>query len=87
MSPATAKTTVLVTFALMLAFIALEKTGQPKYKRAWAAGIIALALSFLADIAPEVAGPLALLTLMAVAVKYRGELSGILTPVPKVPAQ
>lgn len=75
MSSSSSKTLVLVAGGLMFAAIALrrEQIGDP-FKFAWAAGVITLGLSVLADLAPQVAGPFALLVLMAVYWRNRGLL-------------
>ena len=51
---------------------------QDPYKFAWAAGVITLGLSVLADVAPEIAGPFAILVLMAVYWKNRGVIGSVL---------
>lgn len=79
MSSATAKTVVLVAGGLMFAMIGIkrEQIADP-FKFAWAAGVITLGLSVLADVAPEIAGPFAILTLMAVYWRNRGVLGSVL---------
>jgi hypothetical protein len=77
-SPQSAKTMVLVCGALMFAAVALRRqTIQDPFRFAWAAGVITLGLSVLADIAPEIAGPFALLVLMAVYWKNRAVLGSL----------
>ena len=80
MSKQSANTLVLVTGGLLFAFVALkrDKISDP-FKFAWAAGVITLGLSVVADLAPEIAGPFALLLLMAVYWKNRGVLGGVLS--------
>lgn len=57
--------------ALMLVFVWLGPT--PKYKRAWAAGVITLGLSLLADIAPDVAAPATVAVVLALAYHEHGK--------------
>lgn len=79
MSPQTAKTMVLLTGALMFAAIGIKRTTIPDpFRFAWAAGVITLGLSVLADVAPEIAGPLAILVLLAVYAKNRGVIGSVL---------
>ena len=79
MSPNTSRTIVLVAGAFMLAAIALrrDQIGDP-FRYAWAAGVITLGLSLLSDIAPEIAGPFAILVLMAVYWRNRGVIGSVL---------
>lgn len=78
MSPSSAKTLVLVTGGLMLAIIGLRRSAFPDpFKAAWGAGVITLFLSVLADVAPEVAGPAAILVLLAVYWKHKGVLGSV----------
>ena len=70
---------VLVSGALMFATIGIRRAAFPDvYKAAWAAGVITLFLSVLADVAPEVAGPFAILVLLAVYWKNKGVIGSIL---------
>ena len=79
MSPNGAKTIVLLSSGLMFAAIGLKRTQiSDPFKYAWAAGVITLGLSVLADISPEIAGPAALLILMAVYWKNRGVIGSVL---------
>lgn len=74
-----AKTWVLVAGGLMFAAIGLrrDKIDDP-FRFAWAAGVVTLLLSVMADLAPEIAGPFALLVLMAVYWRNRGVLGSAL---------
>lgn len=79
MSSSTARTLVLVAYLAMTALIGLNKSGKytsngSKYKAIWAASVFFLGLSVTADLAPQIAGPLALLAVIAVAVKNPGEI-------------
>lgn len=80
MSPQAGKTWVLVAAGLMfgILFVKRDSFGDV-FKAAWAAGVVVLALSVLADVAPEIAGPAALLVLMAVYWKHRGALGSVVT--------
>jgi hypothetical protein len=70
---------VLVAAAFMFAAIAIKRQALPDpYRFAWAAGLITLGLSVLADTVPEVAGPAAILILMAVYWRNRGVLGSVL---------
>lgn len=75
---------MLLVGGFMFAAIGIRRDQiQDPYRFAWAAGVITLGLSVLADIAPEVAGPFAILLLMAVYWKNRGvlgSLPGLQTP-------
>lgn len=85
MSTTTAKSIVLIAYVVMLALIALNTSGKysstsssggtpSKYKALWAASLLTLMLAVVADVAPQIAGPLAVLAVLAVAVKNPGEL-------------
>ena len=77
MSEKTAKTIVLLTGAFLFAAIGIKRSTIPDpYRYAWGAGLITLGLSVVADIAPEVAGPAALLVLFAVYMRNRGVVGG-----------
>lgn len=79
MSPQTAKTIVFVAGGLMFAMIGIKRSEIPDpFRYAWAAGVITLGLALLADISPEVAGPFAILTLLAVYWKNQGVLGSVL---------
>lgn len=79
MSPNTAKSVVLLTGALMFAAIGIRR-GQisDPFRFAWAAGVITIGLSLLADIAPQVAGPFAILLLLAVYWRNRGVIGSVI---------
>jgi hypothetical protein len=87
MSERAAKTMVLVAGGMMFAAIGIKR-GQiaDPFRFAWAAGVITVFLSVLADIAPEVAGPFALLVLMAVYWKNRGVIGSVLPKSNETPA-
>lgn len=68
---------VLVAGGLEVAFVlarANKSGGEKTYKSLWAIGLLTLGLSIFADFVPEIAGPFALLVLIAMAVQQRGAL-------------
>lgn len=82
MSPSSAKTVVLTAGGLMFAAVALKRSTIPDpFRYAWAAGVITLGLSVLADLAPEIAGPFAILVVMAVYWKNRSTLGSLVPTV------
>lgn len=83
MTPSTAQTIVLVSGGLMLAYAVQKKSA----KKAYAAGAVTLGLSFLADVAPQVAGPFALLLVLYLAQKeklFGNVFGGLAKPVASV---
>ncbi len=77
MGDTASKSLVLVAGGLMFAAIGIKKDSIPDPLRyAWAAGAILLFLSLLSDISPQVAGPAAVLVLMAVYWRNRGVIGG-----------
>lgn len=84
MSAQSGKTWILVAAGLMFGILFVKRDSFPDvFKAAWAAGVVVLGLSVLADVAPEIAGPAALLVLMAVYWRHRGALGSV---VPSKPA-
>lgn len=80
MDESQANKAVLVAMIVLISAAYLENHFNPLnfnlYKRLWGIGALSLLLAMTADFVPEVAGPLALLILTAVAVhdsKYFGE--------------
>lgn len=70
---------VLASGGLMLVFVALQPGGLAgNYKKTWAAGVVLLALSLLADVWPEGAGPIAILVVLALAYRQKGSLGGLI---------
>lgn len=70
---------VLASGGLMLVFVALQPGGLAgNYKKTWAAGVVLLALSLLADVWPDGAGPIAILVVLALAYRQKGALGGLL---------
>lgn len=49
------------------------------YKSLWAIGLLTLGLAVLADFVPQVAGPFAMLVLVAMIVRNRGEIGGVIS--------
>ena len=83
MSERTAKTIVLLVGAMMCAAVfARRSTIKDPFRFAWAAGVITLGLSVLADIAPEIAGPFALLVLLAVWYRNKAALAPLAPSAP-----
>jgi hypothetical protein len=76
-SPTTASRLVIVCAALEAGFVLINgrKYGADRTFRAlWAIGAVTLGLAVLADFVPQVAGPFALLVMLAMAVRSKGEL-------------
>lgn len=79
MSERTAKTMVLLAGGLMFAAIGIKHDAiSDPFRFAWAASAITLFLSLLADISPPIAGPAAILVLLAVYAKNRGVLGSVI---------
>lgn len=79
MTPQSARTIVLLTGGFLFAMIALRRQNiDDPFRYAWAAGVITLGLSAASDIAPEVAGPFAILLLIAVWWKHKGVVGSAL---------
>jgi hypothetical protein len=79
-SASSARTIVLLAGGLMFAAVYLRRDRIPDpFRFAWAAGVITLFLSVLADTVPEIAGPFAILVVMAVYWRNRAVL-GTLNP-------
>lgn len=92
MSEKSAKTVVLLAGALMFAAIGIRRKQIPDpFRFAFAAGVITLGLSVAADVAPQIAGPFALLVLTAVYWRNRGVLGSAIpstsntAPIPAKP--
>lgn len=64
MSPQTSKQAVLVSMVALLAIAAYRDKGSPSYRRVWGVGALGVMLSIVADFAPAVAGPFAVLTVL-----------------------
>lgn len=81
MTSSSAQTVVLVSGGLMLAYAVQKKSTR----KAYAAGVITLGLTFLADVAPEIAGPFAILVVLFLATKYGlfGNVFGGVAPAAK----
>lgn len=70
MSPSTVQARKMVLVSSLLLFaISIYRNRQAEepavtFRRLWATGVVALLLSLLADFAPKIAGPFALLTVL-----------------------
>ena len=68
MTEKTGHTLVIVSLVGLAAYILIRNPGKLKqgqtYKRLWALGLLGLALGALADVAPQFAGPFALMLLV-----------------------
>lgn len=74
---------VLLSGAGMATFVLVQasRQGRPQektFKSLWAIGLVTLGLAIFADFAPEVAGPFALLVLIAMAVRNTGALGSVI---------
>lgn len=83
MNPAQAARVVIVCGMLEAFFVLAQsrqqsRTREQTIKSLWAIGVITLGLSAAADFVPQVAGPFALLILVALAARSRGELGAAL---------
>ena len=86
MSSSTAQTVVLVAGGLMLAYAVQQRSA----KKAYGAGVVTLGLSFLADVAPQVAGPFALLVVLYLAQReklFGNVFGGVAAPAKPVKAK
>jgi hypothetical protein len=74
---------VWVLVVLAVGLVVAARASTRRYRRAWAAGLVAIGLAVLADIAPDLAGPAALLVLAALVWYNADELGagGFLGPV------
>lgn len=75
MGRSNAHTIVIVTSALMVGYVLMQSNrvgAERTYKGLWAVGLLSLGLSFLADVAPQLAGPFALLVLIGAYMKHPG---------------
>lgn len=73
----------MATFVLIQA--ARDKRPQERtYKSLWAIGLLTIGLSVFADFAPQVAGPFALLALVAMATRNTGALGSVIGGGPAV---
>ncbi len=65
----------------MFTLVQAKRQGRPSektFKALWAIGLLTLGLAIFADFAPEVAGPFALLVLIAMAVRNTGALGSVI---------
>lgn len=89
MTDRTAGTVVIVSGGLMLSYTLLAAFRGPStfkqggvYKQVWAIGALTLGMSIVADVAPELAGPFALLVLVAAAARNRGAIGRVIAAPP-----
>lgn len=82
MTSGQAERMVLVAGGIEAGFVLLRHRHSPDegraYKSLWAIGLLTLGLSIFADFVPEIAGPFALLVLVAMAARQRGDLGAVL---------
>lgn len=83
MTPDASKRLVFLAGAGMATYVLIAARGGRKdpertYKSLWAIGVVTLGLSIVADFAPQVAGPFALLVFLAMAVRNSGQLGTVL---------
>jgi hypothetical protein len=74
---------VLLSGAGMATFTLIQasREGRPNertFRTLWAIGLLTLGLAIFADFVPEVAGPFALLVLIAMAVRNTGALGSVI---------
>ncbi len=77
MNPSSAKTLVFVSGGLLVGLALLSRKGDT-YKRVWAAGLWTTGLAVVADLAPQVIGPFALLVIVAAVAADQGVLGSFL---------
>jgi hypothetical protein len=84
MSPQTAKVLVLGSTGAMFALVLLDSSStDSRIRRLWPLAVVSVGLALVADVAPEIAGPFAVLVLLAVAARQKGVLGGVIgKPVP-----
>lgn len=89
-SPQAARVVLLTGAGLaMFTMIQARRTGRPSeetYKSLWAIGGLTIGLSAAADFAPDLAGPFAVLVLVAAAARNSGALGSVIGGVQPQPA-
>lgn len=83
MDSTTASRMVLVSGGLMMTYVLIEAAKQHKasedtFRSLWAVGALTVGLSIFADFVPKIAGPAALLVLVAMVARNTGALGGVL---------
>jgi hypothetical protein len=80
MDSTTASRMVFVSGGLMATYVLIEARGKPQgsYRQLWAVGALTVGLSVFADFMPKVAGPAALLILVAMVARNTGALGGVI---------
>lgn len=91
MNPQQSARTVVVCAMLELFFVLAQarqnnRTREQTVKSLWAIGVLALGLSMASDFVPQVAGPFAILVLVALAARSRGELGQVLGTAASTPS-
>jgi hypothetical protein len=89
-SQGTARTVVMLTGLLMIAFVGIEAkrgtaTGST-YKKIWAIGVLTLGLGAASDFVPDLVGPFALLVLLAAYARNQGALGSVIGGSSSTPA-
>lgn len=84
MNPATARSTVLVSFLVSGGVIVYDivsngqkLTGEQEFRAIWALSLLFLLLAMMADLVPELAGPFAALVTLAILIGRQAALSAI----------
>ncbi len=75
MDTATASKVVLISGGIMAVWVLVTPNEQTAtFKRLWGIGALTLALGIMADFVPQIAGPFALLVLVAGGTKNSGKI-------------
>lgn len=77
----------LVDVGIVLAAKAQGQLHGSAFTRVFAIGALTAGLSIVAEVAPQVAGPFALLVMVSMAVRYRGAFGGAIHRAQTQPAQ
>lgn len=80
MSPQQAARIVFLAGAVEATYVLIRhrQGAEGTFKSLWAVGVLTLGLAVFADFVPQVAGPFAILVLIAMAVRNSGELGGVI---------
>lgn len=80
MTPEQASRVVFVSGTIMAVYVLLRgrKNGADPFRSLWAVGALTLGLAVAADFAPQVAGPFALLVLVAMIARNRGAIGEVI---------
>ncbi len=85
MTPQQASRLVFVCGAIEAVYVLLRANKNPgtdSFRSLWAIGVLTVGLAVAADFVPQVAGPFALLVLVAMIARNRGELGAVIPGVP-----